>query len=72
MSEIMTREEIVNKISALEWEIKYCQHSRKEMRFERTQDELDINEMYRNYQIKEKDAIKKIEQLRSKLLLLTK
>lgn len=68
----MTREEIVNKISALEWEIKYCQNSRKEMEFERTQDELDINEMYRNYQIKEKDAIKKIEQLRSKLLLLTK
>lgn len=72
MSEIMTREEIVSKISDLEWEIKYCQISRKEMRFERTQDELDVNEMYRNYQIKEKDAIKKIEQLRSKLLLLTK
>ena len=63
----MTREQIVQKISDLEAEIRYCQHSRKEMRFERTQDELDRNEMYRNYQIKEKDAIKKIGLLRSQI-----
>lgn len=64
----MTREQIVNKISDLESEIKYCQLSRKAMRFERTQDELDVNEMYLNYQTKEKDAVREIEVLRSKLL----
>ncbi len=63
----MTREQIVSKISVLESEIKCCQFSRKEMSFERTQAELDINEMYRNYQIKENEALKKIELLRSKL-----
>jgi len=63
----MTREEIINKISNLESEIKYCQFSRKQMRFERTQDELDKNEMYKNYKIKEKEAIKKIELLKSNI-----
>lgn len=60
-------EEIVRKISDLEQKIKYCKLSRKMMRFERTQDELDINEMYCNYQLKEKEAIKEIESLRAQL-----
>ena len=63
----MTREEIVNKISDLESEIKYCQHARNEMKFERSRDELDINQMYLNYQIKEKEAVKKIKLLRLNL-----
>jgi hypothetical protein len=62
----MTRKEVVSKISELESEIKYCQLSKKQMEFERSQDELDINQLYRNYQLKEKEAIKKIEQLRLK------
>ena len=63
----MTRKQIVNRISDLEAKIKYCQLSMKEMRFERTQDDLDTNQLYRNYQIEEKEAVKEIELLRAKL-----
>lgn len=62
--------EIIRQISDLESKIRYCQFSRKQMRFERTQCELDTNQMYRNYKTREKDAVKKIELLRSQLSFL--
>lgn len=54
-----------NDINDLEWEIKYCERSMEEIRFERTQDEIDNSKLYQNYKQKKKDAIKKIEILRS-------
>lgn len=57
-------DEIVKKISDLEWEIKYCEKSMKEYRFERSQYEIDMSEMYRMYQQKKLEAKKKIETLR--------
>lgn len=61
------RNEIVEKINDLEWAIKYYQKSMKEYRFERTQEEIDTSEMYRNYKQKELEAEKKIKLLRISL-----